>query len=149
MSIRFWSTLAVMTLAAAGANAGVASAQHGDAHGAPVEATKNMKLTVSTRPAPGGVLVRARTRGFRWAPEHLSPVHGEGEVVRGEGHGHVYLDGSDMPTIMVVSEWTFLRLKVGKHRLRVTLNANNHEEYQRAGKAIEDTVRVTMPAPTG
>jgi hypothetical protein len=135
---------ATATATAALAVSGPALAHHPGHEGEPVKALKGTKLSVSTRPAPGGVLVHARTRHFRWAPEHMSPVHGEGKVIRGEGHGHIYVDGATMPTLMIVGPWTYLPLQPGKHTVRVTLNANNHEEYQLHGHTVQDTVHVTI-----
>jgi hypothetical protein len=108
------------------------------------EASDGMAVKLTTRPAPGGVLVRLRTRRFRWAPEHLSPVHGEGRFVPGEGHGHIYVDRSVMPAIMVVGPWTYLRLEPGRHLLRVTLNGNDHLVYRRNGRPVQDSVSATV-----
>jgi hypothetical protein len=108
------------------------------------EAPDGMAVNLTTRPAPGGVLVRLRTHRFRWAPEHLSPVHGEGLFVPGEGHGHIYVDGSTMPAIMVVGPWTYLRLEPGLHMLRVTLNGNDHLEYRRNGQPVQDSKSTTV-----
>jgi hypothetical protein len=109
---------------------------------------KKITVKASTRPAPGGVLVRLRTVGYRWAPEHLSPIHGKGKVVQGEGHGHFYVDGAKTPTTMVVGPWTYLKLAPGGHRLRVTLNANDHNEWTWHGKTVQSTVKVKVPKPT-
>ena len=146
MNISLTRSVALGSAAAALAVGGGISAWAHAGEGHPVAAPKKMKVSMSTRPAPSGVLVHLVTRGFRWAPEHMSPVHGEGKVVKGEGHGHIYVDGAEMPATMVVSDWTYLKLDPGKHTLRVTLNADNHEEYQRSGKPVQDSVSVKVPA---
>lgn len=132
---------AAMALLVAGGGL-VARAHAGEeTHPAP----KGMSVKVTTRLAPSGVLVHLKTRKFRWAPEHLSPVHGQGQFISGEGHGHVYVDASTTPATMVVGPWTYLRLEPGRHTLRVTLNGNDHLEYRRNGHAVQDSVSVTIP----
>lgn len=140
-----WASLLIASLAIlATAGAGTALG-HDDPGGEGHAAGKGVSISVETRPAPGGVLLHVSTRKFRWAPEHLSPIHGQGHVVAGEGHAHAYVDGAKMPAVMVVGPWTYLRLDPGRHTLRVTLNANDHNEWRRNGKPIQDTVTVDIP----
>jgi hypothetical protein len=115
-------------------------ASHGEeGHHAP----NGMSVKLTTRPAPGGILVRLHTRKLMWSPEHLSPVHGKGKFTSGEGHSHIYVDGSKTP-IIIVGPWTYLALMPGHHTLRVTLNGNDHLEYRHNGHAIQDRESITV-----
>ena len=134
--------IACCALAGAGGASAAAQAEMPVTH----PSSKAITIKVSTQPAPAGVLVHAVTTGYRFAPEHLSPIHGEGKVVQGEGHGHIYVDGAAAPKLMIVGPWTYLPLKPGKHTIRVTLNANDHNEWTWSGKTVQDSVKVTVPA---
>jgi hypothetical protein len=109
-------------------------------------APRGMRVAVRTRPGPHGVVLHIVTRRFRWAPQRLSATEGAGRVVRGEGHAHLYVDGATMPTTLVVAPWTYLGLTPGPHTLRVTLNADNHAEYVRAGRPVEASATVDVAA---
>lgn len=122
----------------------VGSASH-DPMGTTHASKKRIAVRVETKPAPRGVLVHAITTGYRFAPERLSPVHGKGNVVQGEGHGHVYVDGAKTPKTMIVGPWTYITLTPGRHTVRVTLNANDHNEWTWQGMVVEATTRVTVP----
>jgi hypothetical protein len=145
-SPRAGSLAAVVVVALSVSPVSAALAHGGEMRADTHAATKAMTVKVSTRPAPGGVLVRLRTTGYRWAPERLSPSHGAGNVTQGEGHGHIYVDGAAKPALLVVGPWTYLPLKAGKHTLRVTLNANDHDEWTWNGKTVQGTTKVTVPA---
>jgi hypothetical protein len=63
--------------------------------------------------------------------------------VAGEGHAHLYIDGKKITRLY--GEWYFIpSLKPGTHTIRVTLNANTHEDYAVGGKLVEDTVTVVV-----
>lgn len=125
-----------------------AAAHGGDAHGETHPSKKAVTVKIGTRPAPGGVLVHLKIRGYRWAPEHMSPIHGKGKVIQGEGHGHIYVDGAEKPALMVVGPWTYLPLNAGRHTVRVTLNANDHNEWTWDGKTVQSTIKITVPKDT-
>ena len=122
----------------------VAAAAHDPMMSVSHPSTKKITVSATTRPAPSGVLLHLRTTGYRWAPQHMSPTHGKGQVVQGEGHGHVYLDGATTPLTMVVGPWTYLKLTPGRHTLRITLNANDHNPWTWKGKPVQTTITVRV-----
>lgn len=67
---------------------------------------------------------------FRFTPEFVN-----GDPVFGEGHAHLYIDGVFIS--IIYGPWIYIpTLKPGKHKIYVTLNYNNHDEYTVAGKTI-------------
>jgi hypothetical protein len=113
---------------------------HGDTSGH--EATAPMSVAVEATPdAKAGVNVRIVTTGFRWAPEHAS-----GEHVDGEGHAHLYVDGEKVGR--VYGEALHLMLDPGAYELRLTLNGNDHRDYLVGGEVVEATVSVEVPEGT-
>lgn len=134
------ATSAALLAGSISASADPDPAHHEATHQAPA----GMSVQLTTKPAPGGVLVRLKTRGLTWAPEHMSPVHGKGRYVPGEGHGHIYVDGAKQPATMVVGPWTYLKLAPGRHTLRAALNGNDHLGYRRNGRAVQDVERVLV-----
>lgn len=79
------------------------------------------------------------TTAFRFAPEHVG-----GAVVPNEGHAHLHVDGKKVARLY--GPWFHLEsLASGPHVLRVTLNANSHEELNIGGKPIEASIGVVAP----
>jgi hypothetical protein len=140
----FCTALAVCLFATA-AQAATTASRTDEPMGTSHASTTAISVRVQTKPAPGGVLVHAITSGYRFAPEHLSPIHGQGRVVQGEGHGHIYVDGATKPKTMIVGPWTYLGLTPGTHTIRVTLNANDHNEWTWKDKVVASSIRVTVP----
>jgi hypothetical protein len=125
-----------------GASSGQMTAgQHGMAHGAAEvgNAPNPPTVKVTVHPdAKAGWNLQVQTQNFRWAPERASTAH-----VAGEGHAHLYIDGKKITRLY--GEWYFLpSLRPGSHTIRVTLNANTHEDYTVGGKLVEDTVTVVV-----
>ncbi len=109
---------------------------------APRNAPAKMRL-VSIKVTPDamkGHNLIVRTRAFRFAPEHASGTH-----VAGEGHAHLYVDGVKQ-TRLYGPAFYLGDLKPGRHTIRVTLNANDHRDYRRGGKALAAQATVTVPA---
>ena len=82
--------------------------------------------------------VHITTPNFEFTPENFGKDH-----VPGEGHAHLYIDGKKEARLY--SRWYHIpNLLPGKHTLRVTLNANNHDEYVFDNKVIsaEETITV-------
>ena len=87
----------------------------------------------------GGFNLQTSTDNFTWAPQHAS-----GDVVPGEGHAHLYVDGEKVTR--VYGEWHFIGpmvMEPGKHEVTVTLNGNDHNQYSADGEPVEATVEVT------
>ncbi|ARU61212.1 hypothetical protein CBW65_09315 [Tumebacillus avium] len=87
---------------------------------APATPTLNMKVDVSGTSAT----ITFQTANFKLAPEHYSSMH-----IPGEGHIHLFVDGS--VTRIGVKENTYVlnNLTKGKHSLEATLHTNNHQPY--------------------
>ena len=78
--------------------------------------------------------LRIDTENFVFAPENVNSAH-----VSGEGHAHLYIDGKKIGR--VYGPWLHLGdLGEGEREIRVTLNANSHEQLAVDGQAIEKTV---------
>ena len=135
-------------LAGGGGAIALADTNHPDAapthSAAPRKAPAKMRL-VSMKVTPDamkGHNLILRTRGFRFAPEHASGKH-----VTGEGHAHLYVDGVKR-TRLYGPAFYLGDLGPGRHTIRVTLNANDHRDYLRGGKALAAQATVTVPAAT-
>lgn len=88
--------------------------------------------------AKDGYNIHIVTKNFRWAPEAVNT-----QVVQGEGHAHVYING--VKIARVYGEWLHISsesLQEGTNVIEVTLNANDHSEWVVGGEHIADTVTV-------
>ena len=82
--------------------------------------------------------IHLNTSNFKFTPQKFGKPH-----VVGEGHAHLYLDGEKVAR--VYGSWYHLsRLMAGTHTLKVTLNANTHDEYLYDGNIISDEVEITV-----
>ncbi len=87
-----------------------------------------------TEDAHSGWNVRILTQNFRFAPENASTEH-----IEGEGHAHLYIDNKKISR--VYGEWTHIdNLSPGRHKVKVSLNANNHSPFLHDGMEIFDFV---------
>jgi len=78
------------------------------------------------------------TENFRFAPEHAGSEH-----VDGEGHAHLYIDGKKIAR--VYGPWFHIpEPGPGMHSVRVTLNANSHQDFVVGNQVIEDTETFTV-----
>ncbi|MCY3639341.1 MAG: hypothetical protein OXG80_09650 [Chloroflexi bacterium] len=87
----------------------------------------------------GGVNISLTADGFRWTPENV-----DGPNVDGEGHGHVYVDGVKVGR-MYGPHYHLTGLEPGERELRVTLNANAHNEMTYNGEHLEAIETITVP----
>lgn len=106
-------------------------------------------LDVEYRPLPELVIevledpksgwnLHASVQNFRLAPEHVST-----EPIDGEGHMHLYIDGTKITRLY--GEWYHLGvLAPGDHHIRVELSANNHLPLAANGTLIDASVMVTV-----
>lgn len=79
----------------------------------------------------GGWNVHIITENFTFAPENVNTPSKEGE-----GHAHIYVDGKKIAR--VYGEWFHVgNIDPGAREVRVTLNANSHEQYAFEGSPIE------------
>ena len=67
-----------------------------------------------------------------------------GQTIEGEGHAHLYLDGAKVAR--VYGEWYHLPKLEGEHKLRVTLNTNDHQDYTVAGEVVGPEKKIGVSA---
>lgn len=91
----------------------------------------------ATQEPGGGVNVYIDTENWRWAPEEVNRDH-----TPGAGHAHIYVDGKKINRVYGPA-YHLTRLEPGMHEIRVTLNANSHNELLVDGDLVEDSVMVT------
>lgn len=135
---RFKSTAFVVTsvcaLFAIFAVTGTADTMHGTEHH---DAPKGMKVSIKLKKdKKAGYNLFVRTKNFRWAPEHASGRHRNGE-----GHAHLMVDGKKLTRLY--GSAFYLTLDRGRHKVTVSLNGNDHAPYMRGDKEIADSVTVT------
>ncbi len=96
-------------------------------------------LHVEVLPDPaGGRVLHTMVENFRLAPEHVSTEH-----VDGEGHMHLYIDGTKITRLY--GEWYVLpTLDPGTHEIRVELSANDHSVMVIDDAPVEQVVTVEV-----
>jgi len=118
-------------------------AEHGHAHGETlVLATDDSAPSLDIRLLPDPVAgwnLNIVTRWFRFAPEHAGEAH-----VPGEGHAHVYVNGSKIAR--VYGAWFHLEtLPPGKTEIEVTLTSNDHRSLVVGDRPLSRTVTLDVP----
>lgn len=97
-----------------------------------------LDLSVTSDPH-GGWNLHLKTSNFRFAPENASKAH-----VPGEGHAHIYVNGSKLAR--VYGPWFHIgSLPKGTNAVKVTLNSNDHRALAVGGRIIEKTVTINTP----
>lgn len=89
----------------------------------------------------GGFNIQILARNFEFTPAAINR-----QPEYNLGHAHVYVNG--VKYARVYSTWFHLptsALKLGENVVKVTLNANNHSEWAKDGKAISSLVKVLIP----
>ena len=109
-------------------------------HEKTIEAPADLSVGVeATLDAVSGVNLKITTTGFTFAPESAS-----GEHVPGEGHAHVYVDG--VKDNRVYGNYYHLSgLDPGERSIRITLNANSHEQYAKGDHPVKATTTIVVP----
>lgn len=93
----------------------------------------SVKVSV-TKDNKAGYNVFIDTKNFTFTPENV----GKGNIAN-QGHAHLYVNGKKIAR--VYGHWHYIPLlEPGRNDIRVTLNANNHDEYAISGQTIGDTV---------
>lgn len=115
-----------------------------DHHATTIEAATAMSVAVSvTEDLLAGANVHIMAEGFTFSPENVNGAH-----VEGEGHAHIYVDGVKIGR--TYTPWFYLKdITPGEHEIRVTLNANSHEEYAIDGENVQAVTRFTYHDPHG
>ena len=113
---------------------------HGGGSHGPLESEVPVSVGIAaTTDDAGGVNVHITTEGWRWAPENVNEAHRPGE-----GHAHIYVDGTKVNR-SYGPDYYLSGLAAGERRIRVTLNANSHEELEWDGQPLEAATVVTIP----
>lgn len=94
--------------------------------------TLQMEVKVSGNQAT----IHFHTENFKLAPEHYSQAH-----VPGEGHIHLFVDGTPDRIGVKENTYTLTDLKPGKHNLRASLHTNNHQPYHHAVDTLEFEIK--------
>jgi hypothetical protein len=90
------------------------------------------------RDSSTGWNIHVRTTHFVFTPENAGKDH-----VAGQGHAHMYVDGKKVARLY--SPWFHLpALSPGKHVIKVTLNANSHEEYAFKGELVSEQIEIVQ-----
>ncbi len=89
-----------------------------------------------------GLNISIATTGFTFTPEEVGGRH-----TPGRGHAHIYVDGVKAARIYG-NHYYLSGVEPGERLLRVTLNANTHEQYAIGSQLVEAAGRVTV-APGG
>ena len=112
---------------------------HGGGSHAAVELDAPVSVSVAAEPdANGGVNVRITTQGWHWTSEKTG-----GEAAKEGGHAHIYV-GDEKIAHVYEPRYYLEGLAPGVHRIRVTLNYDNHTDLTYNGKTIESTTTVTI-----
>lgn len=91
-----------------------------------------------TKDNKAGYNIFIDTKNFTFTPENVGKAN-----VANQGHAHLYVNGEKIAR--VYGHWYYIPLlEPGRNDIRVTLNANNHEEYAISGQTIGDTFVVTV-----
>ena len=112
------------------------------AHGTPIEMAAGPEapaLTIALTPDPmSGWNLQMQPRNFRFAPEHASGGH-----IEGEGHAHVYVNGTKV--MRAYGTWVHLgALPAGEVTVRAALYSNDHRPLVVAGTPVSQDVTVTV-----
>ncbi|UCC92809.1 MAG: hypothetical protein JSW25_09130 [Thermoplasmata archaeon] len=119
----------------------------GHGHGEPMEVpddvpTPAVEIDVTEDPKAGWNL-QVQTTNFEFAPQRAST-----ERVWGEGHAHLYID--DVKIGRLYTEWYHISgLEKGDHKVRVTLNTNDHTDMAVDGVMVADEVTITQTRDEG
>lgn len=81
--------------------------------------------------------LQVRYQNFTLTPEAVNGPH-----VPGTGHAHIYIDGAKLTRLY--SNWFLLSNLTPGAEVKVTLNANSHEQLMHSGKMVEAVI--TVPA---
>ena len=133
-------SLRVTKPAPADAHAHAADA-HADMSHEPLESEIQVLVAVAAEVEDGGgVNVRIGTARWNWAPQNVNAAH-----IPGEGHAHIYVNGEKLNRVYG-PYYHIPKLSPGDHEIRVTLNANSHNDLTFNGEPIEATTTITTTA---
>ncbi len=115
-----------------------------DPHSTTIEAPQDMSVSVDvTLDALSGLNLTIDTTGFDFSPQNI-----DGQHVQGEGHAHVYVDGEKIGRVYG-PHYYLGHVEPGERVIRISLNANSHEEYARGDDPLEAVANVTVESGGG
>ena len=88
-----------------------------------------------------GYNVFLQLSGFEFSPENASTEH-----IPGQGHAHIYVDGVKIGRVYTKS-YHLSSLTPGSHHVRVTLNANSHQDFTHNGELLQASAEIVVPEP--
>ncbi|MEO1134786.1 MAG: hypothetical protein AAFX40_19055, partial [Cyanobacteria bacterium J06639_1] len=114
----------------------------GHSHGA-MEVSSDIPIPavelLITEDAVRGWNVHTKLTNFSYAPETVNETS-----LQTEGHAHLYVNGEKLTRLY--SSWYYLsELPSGANELKVTLNANDHQDLTLNGEVIGDVVTIEVP----
>ncbi|MCB0879768.1 MAG: hypothetical protein KDC46_12420 [Thermoleophilia bacterium] len=128
---------ALVALVAVGIVAGsaIADGMHMGTH----EASPKMSVKIYvSKDRKAGYNLHVTTKRFKWAPWNASKNH-----ISGQGHAHLYIDGEKVTRLY--GPWYYLgTLDKGTHTIKVTLNANDHSDYEHDEMMVADQKTITV-----
>ena len=109
----------------------------GHDHSKLMETNVQSSISLDVRPdGPNAWNLHLMVENFTFAPERVN-----GDHIDGEGHAHIYVDGSKIAR--TYSPWFHLvGMPDDAKEIRVTLNANSHETLSFGGEPIEASIRL-------
>lgn len=121
---------------------GAHGAQSEHAHDTPIEITAGPdapSLTIAVTPDPmSGWNLQMMPQNFRFAPEHASGGH-----IEGEGHAHIYVN--DIKILRAYGNWVHLdALPEGEVTVRAALYSNDHRPLEVDGAPVGNEVVVSV-----
>jgi len=100
------------------------------------EPVPNFEISV-VRDAHGGWNLTVSPKNFMFAPGHVNGKH-----VHGEGHAHLYINGTKVARLYG-TDFHIPALRSGENVVTVTLNTNDHQTYALGDQPIERVVSIT------
>lgn len=118
----------------------VESSRHAHGHAEPLTLPAGQRaptLQIAVQPDPvSGWNLHIKTTNFRFSPESASLAH-----VPGEGHAHIYVNGTKIARHY--GSWMHIAsLPKGNNTLKVTLNSNDHRPLAVNQEPLEASLRV-------
>lgn len=111
-----------------------------DHHEKTIEAPDDLSVALEAEPNPvSGVNLTITTTGFSFEPDKVDQPH-----VAGEGHAHVYVDDVKIGRVYD-SNYHLTEIDPGERSIRISLNANSHEQYAKGGHPVEATTTIVVP----
>lgn len=95
-------------------------------------------VSISVTPEGQGWAIDITTDHFEFTPDGVDSAH-----VPGQGHGHLYVSGTKVGRVYD-NNTAIGALPKGQHKVRVTLNTNNHIAYMNNGQTVSATAMIEV-----